>query len=68
MVGASLCASDPMVLPTDACEDNPDHTIIVEVDETLFWLQTSVQAFLAKAMEGISHSFSHGDKYYGTGS
>ncbi len=61
-----------MVRPTDACacEDNPTmHTIIVEVDETLFWLQTSVQAFLAKAMEGmISHSFSHGDKYYGTGS
>ncbi len=53
----------PMVLPTDACEDNP--TIR---DETLFWLQTagSVQALLAKAMEGICHSFSHGDKYYGT--
>ncbi len=23
-----------------------------------------MKAFLAKAMEGISHSFSHGDKYY----
>ncbi len=58
----------PMVLPTAACEDNPT---IVEVDESLFWLQTIMKAFLAKAMEGItssriSHSFSHGNKYYGT--
>ncbi len=57
----------PMVLPTAACEDNPTIIMtIVKVYESLFWLQSSVQAFLAKAMEGISHSFSHGEKYYGT--
>ncbi len=77
----------PMVLPTAACEDN--YPTIVEVYESLFWLQISVHASwllffylyiiiiiditrqapsiaTAKAMEGISHSFSHGDKYYGT--
>ncbi len=41
-----------------------DHTTIVEVYESLFWLQTSVQAFQTNAIDGISHSFtelSHGD-------
>ena len=50
-LGSVLCFVLPMVLPTDACEDNPT---IVEVDENLFWLKISVQAFLG-------HSFSHGD-------
>ena len=28
---------------------HPDHTTIIEVDKGLFWLQTSVQAFLTNA-------------------
>ncbi len=30
---------------------HPDHTTIIEVDESLFWLQTSVQAFSTNAIE-----------------
>ncbi len=30
-----------------------DHTTIVEVDKSLFWLQISVHAFLTNAIEGI---------------
>ena len=32
---------------------HPDYTTIVEVDKSLFWLQTSVQTFLTNAIEGI---------------
>ncbi len=30
---------------------HPDHTTIIEVDESLFWLQTSVPAFSTNAIE-----------------
>ncbi len=37
-----------MVLPTDACEDNPT------IDESLLWLQTSVQAFSSVMQRSIT--------------
>ncbi len=43
----------------------PDHRTILEVDESLFWLQTSVQAILAKAMGHKPQQFME-IKYFGT--
>ncbi len=38
---------------TEQLRHHPDCTTIVEVDKSLFWIQTSVQTFLTNAIEVI---------------